>query len=182
MIDHYQTTTWADSRLVAKPSAISGMGIVADADIHEGELLMVFGGEIVHRNELTEEQYRLQTAFPIDKNRFIVLPTTNTSDTVDEYLNHSCNPTAWLTDEVTVVARRNIKKGEEITLDAATWDIDEVWLYSEDGTCYCSDPDCRKTLSPFDYLNPVLQEKYKGHFSPYIEVLLHSSAKKHTVE
>lgn len=169
MKKHYNPTTWIDERLIVKESAISGKGIITTAPIKEGEVLMIFGGEVVKQKDLDEQRYRLQTAFPIDRDVFIVLPVTNTSDTVDEYLNHSCDPTAWLTDEVTVVARRDIDSGTEITVDAATWDMDPEWLYSEDGKCYCMDLHCRKALSPTDYLRPELQERYKGHFSPYIQ-------------
>lgn len=165
----YRPTTWSDPRLEVQDSPISGKGIFASSPIKEGELLMIFGGLIVERKDLDESTYRLQTAFPIDLDTFIVLPVTDTSDTVDEYLNHSCDPSAWLTDEVTVVARRDIQKGDEITVDVATWDMDTEWLYSDDGICYCGQPTCRKTLSPEDYLNPELQKKYAGHFSPFIQ-------------
>lgn len=166
------STTWADSRLVKKTSKISGDGIFVNNDIKKGEVLMIFGGEIVSKKNLTEKKYRLQTAFPISQDEFIVLPVSNTQDTIDEYLNHSCNPTAWLIDEVTVVARRNIKKGQEITVDVATWDIDEEWLFSDDGLCYCGKKICRKILNPQDYKRPELQKRYKGHFSPYIQNLI----------
>lgn len=169
MLKTYAVRTWADPRLVVQDSPISGKGIFTNSPIKEGELLMVFGGQIVDRQDLDENKYRLQTAFPIDLDAFIVLPVSDTSDTVDEYLNHSCDPSAWLSDEVTVVARRDIRTGSEITLDVATWDMDTEWLYSDDGICYCNSPLCRKSLRPTDYQNPALQERYRGHFSPYIQ-------------
>lgn len=169
MKNKFASKTWADSKLKVKDSRISGKGIFAKAPIKEGELLMVFGGLVVNRKDLDESKYRLQTAFPIELDTFIVLPSSDTSDTVDEYLNHSCDPSAWLTDEVTVVARRDIPAENEITLDVATWDMDTEWLYSDDGICHCGQPMCRKKLSPHDYLNPELQEKYAGHFAPFIQ-------------
>ncbi len=165
----YAKRSWIDPRLTVLESAISGKGIFTKAPINKDELIMVFGGLVVQRKDLDEKVYRLQTAFPIELDTFIVLPTSDTEETVDEYLNHSCDPTAWLTDEVTVVARRDIKAGEEITLDVATWDMDQEWLYSEDGICYCKSQICRKKLSPLDYRNPEIQKKYSGHFSPFIQ-------------
>lgn len=165
----YSSRSWIDPRLGVAESLINGKGIFTNAVIKKNELLMVFGGYVVKSENLDERKYRLQTAFPIEVDTFLVLPVSDSEDTVDEYLNHSCNPTAWLTDEITVVARKDIKAGEEITLDAATWDMDPEWLFSENGLCYCNDSECRKTLSPTDYKNPILQKKYAGHFSPYIQ-------------
>ncbi len=34
-------------------------------------------------------------------------------------LNHSCDSNLWMADEATVVARRDIAAGEELTLDYA---------------------------------------------------------------
>jgi hypothetical protein len=43
----------------------------------------------------------------------------------DHYLNHSCDPNVWMIDEVTLAARRDIAKGEEVVADYAMWDESE---------------------------------------------------------
>lgn len=40
---------------------------------------------------------------------------------MDYFVNHSCDPVVWMRDDVTVVARRAIASGEEITGDYAVW-------------------------------------------------------------
>ena len=36
------------------------------------------------------------------------------------FQNHSCDPTTWWVDDITLVARRDILPGEEITYDYGT--------------------------------------------------------------
>jgi len=77
--------------------------------------------------------------------------------------NHSCDPNSWL-DGLDVVARRNIKKGEQITLEYATFCCDNMETF----TCLCKSKDCRGTITGTDYLKPFL-ETYTNHVSDYVE-------------
>jgi hypothetical protein len=56
---------------------------------------------------------------------------------IDDFVNHSCNPSAVLdTDSLRLVARRPLVPGEEITLDysASEWDMVEPFVCHCDGT------------------------------------------------
>jgi len=64
-----------------------------------------------------------------------------------------------------IVARRDIKKDEELTLDYATF-IDNTDMQFD---CQCGEASCRKYITGHERNNPEVVEKYKGHFSPYIE-------------
>lgn len=161
--------SWIDPRLMIGKSKIQGKGIITTASITKGEKLMEWGGILIKRAEIDEGKHRLQTLVPIDDDLFLGLPVTDETETIDEYLNHSCDPTAWLTDEVTVVARKNLKTGDEITIDSATWDADEEWEFLEKGNCTCHTVLCRTILTPNDWKIPALQKRFKGHFSPYIQ-------------
>jgi uncharacterized protein len=130
---------------------------------------MIWGGTVIHEKDIDETKYRLQSVVPIDDETFLGIPITDTFEGVDEYLNHSCEPNVWLIDEVTIVARRDIKPGEEITLDCATWDCDENWSYTHDGKCRCGSKICRKILTHSDWTREDVQKKYREHFSPYIQ-------------
>jgi hypothetical protein len=79
------------------------------------------------------------------------------------YLNHSCNPNVGMRGEVTFVATRNIRAGEELTHDWAMTDYDD---YSVE--CTCGAPDCRKTLTGKDWQRLDLQKRYAGYFSAYL--------------
>jgi uncharacterized protein len=165
----YLLHSFIDARLVVGKSKIEGKGILAVGDIKKGERIMEWGGRKVLQNKFDQNVYRLQSAAPIDDDYFLATLTSDNIVMADEYLNHSCDPNAWLIDEVTVVARRDIKKGEEVTVDCATWDCDTENLYTDDGLCKCASKTCRKVLSPNDWQRKDLQVRYKGHFSPYIQ-------------
>lgn len=128
-------------------------------------MIFIFGGDLVDNEETEKNTYREMSFYPVTDTQLLA----STTETVDEYLNHSCDPNCWLIDAVTAVARRNLKPGDEITIDSATWDCDENWTYTETGKCTCNSRNCRKILSPNDWQIPELQKRYRGHFSPYIQ-------------
>jgi hypothetical protein len=55
------------------------------------------------------------------------------------YGNHSCDPNLWHADAVTIVARRDIAPGEELTVDYATHTGVQEWTM----VCTCGQPGCR---------------------------------------
>ncbi|GJP56824.1 hypothetical protein CLOM_g15870 [Closterium sp. NIES-68] len=77
-------------------------------------------------------------------------------------LNHSCDPNAWL-EGLNVVARRAIGKGEQVTIDYATFCVD-----SEPFPCSCSSSRCRGKVTGNDYLAPWLAEEYVEHMSAQV--------------
>jgi uncharacterized protein len=175
----YLPRTWADERVSVKASSIDGNGLFATHDIPEGTVLMIWGGAVVDRRNIDYSQYRTETVVPISETHYLALPSSDTSEALDVYLNHSCDPTAWLIDEVTLVARRTIKASEEITTEFATWfDYEPGSSYSQDWGCKCASPLCRKVLSAQDWRRPELQEKYAGHFSPFLERRIEEERKK----
>jgi hypothetical protein len=57
--------------------------------------------------------------------------------------NHSCDPNLVLADATTLVARREIAAGEEITSDYATMTNNPSWRM----TCNCGAADCRRVVT-----------------------------------
>jgi hypothetical protein len=175
----YLPRTWADERVSVRLSPIDGNGLFATRDIPEGTVIMIWGGEVVERRTIDYSQYRGETVVAISETEYLALPRSDTSEVLDVYLNHSCEPTAWLIDEVTVVARRHIHAGEEITTEFATWfDYEPGVSYCENWTCKCGSPRCRKVLSARDWRRADLQEKYAGHFSPFLEKRIQAERRK----
>ena len=78
----------------------------------------------------------------------------------DRYLNHSCDPNAYLRyvgDRIELVARRAIAAGAEITLD---------YLINNSGgdtwPCHCGAPRCRgRTAKSFFHLPDEVQREYR---------------------
>ena len=79
------------------------------------------------------------------------------------YSNHSCDANLGMRGEITFVAMRDIRAGEELTHDWAMTDDDD---YSVD--CKCGAPNCRKTVTGKDWQHPELQKRYAGYFSTYL--------------
>jgi hypothetical protein len=79
------------------------------------------------------------------------------------YSNHSCNPNLGVRGEITLVAMRDIRVGEELTHDWATTDDDE---YSVE--CECGAANCRKILTGKDWQKPELQKRHASYFSAYL--------------
>jgi D-alanine-D-alanine ligase len=87
--------------------------------------------------------------------------------------NHSCDPNTWLTG-LNQVARRDIKRGDAITLDYATF----CGPLSNAFTCLCSTPSCRMTVTGTDYRLPALRQAYNGHFTAHLTALIESDARQ----
>jgi D-alanine-D-alanine ligase-like ATP-grasp enzyme len=77
-------------------------------------------------------------------------------------LNHSCEPSAWLSG-LDVVARLPLRRGDEITLDYATY-CNELLPTFE---CRCGSSVCRGMVRGSDYLQPFIA-RYGEHISAYV--------------
>jgi hypothetical protein len=79
-------------------------------------------------------------------------------------MNHSCDPNTWWSGSTSLVARRDIEAGEEITYDYSTTDVDHVFEME----CSCGGPLCRGTISNRDYLDPEWQKRYGTNLPPHV--------------
>lgn len=86
-------------------------------------------------------------------------------------INHSCDPNVWMVG-LEVQARREIKQGEELTIDYATFEP-----YHPAFPCWCGASDCRGAFNADAYKEEWFQKKYEGHFSPYMQHLVDLRAK-----
>jgi SET domain-containing protein len=148
-----------------RESKIHGRGLFATADIAKDEIVAVKGGHIVNGKTLREEITPMlgPVEIQIDDDLFIAPAIKEERELSMLYSNHSCDPNLGLHGEITFVARRDIRAGEELTHDWAMTDDDD---YSVE--CNCGAPDCRKILTGKDWRRPDLQKRYAGHFSAYL--------------
>jgi len=138
---------------------------VCETDIAKGERIAVKGGHIIDKKVLREKiTPRLgPVEIQIHDDLFIAPVTEEERELSMLYLNHSCNPNLGMRGEITFVAMRDIRAGEELTHDWAMTDDDDYWV-----ECNCGTPDCRKTLTGKDWQHPDLQKRYAGYFSAYL--------------
>lgn len=78
---------------------------------------------------------------------------------LDDLVNHSCNPNSGLMIQgkrAILVAIKNIRKSEEITMDYSTTMDEDDWEMD----CKCQSKNCRKRIRDFKYLPKETQQAY----------------------
>jgi len=143
-------------KIYIKKSNIKGKGLFAKRDIEKGELIGIVKGKIVPDNKYSYKKYNPNYLHPISYKKAIL----NKNKT--KYTNHSCNPNAGLKKGIRIIALKNIKKDEEITIDYDT--LEYNWKMK----CNCKSKNCRKIIKGYKFLNQKLKKKYKGFISPYL--------------
>jgi uncharacterized protein len=148
-----------------RESKIHGRGLFATADIAKYEIVAVKGGHIIDRKTLREEVTpRLSPVeIQIEDDLFIAPVTKEERELSMLYSNHSCDANVGIRGEITLVAMRDIRAGEELTHDWAMTDDDD---YSVE--CKCGAPKCRQIFTGKDWQRPDLQRRYAGYFSAYL--------------
>lgn len=147
-----------------RESPIHGRGLFATADIAKDEVVVVKGGHIITREEVREINARLgPVEIQIGDDLFIAPVTEEERESSMLYSNHSCDPNLGLRGEITFVAMRNLRAGEEFTHDWAMTDDD-----NSSTKCNCGSLNCRGTLTGKDWQRPELQKRYTGYFSAYL--------------
>lgn len=169
---NYLSRTWVSPKLVHGESKIHYDGVFTTAPVRKGEKLMEFGGELITREQSEDGPYRVRSIWAVEGGMYLAIPESDTAPSLDENLNHSCDANAWLAGDVTLVARRDIEAGEEITLDQGTWNFDETEYTVDAEDCTCGSPICRVRLSEKDWQLPEVQKRYRGHFHSIVQGLI----------
>ena len=148
-----------------RESPIHGRGLFAISKMARDEIVAIKGGHIITgsflKEEITPELGPVEIQIADD---FYIAPVT-AAEREDSMLfsNHSCNANLGLRGEITFVAMRDIRAGEELTHD---------WCMTDDGDysveCNCGAANCRHTLTGKDWQRPELQKRYTGYFSAYL--------------
>jgi SET domain-containing protein len=163
----YSPQTWFDPRLEFRKSSISGNGMFALEPIKKGEIVCIVGGSVMTDSEFAAFQatHPLYNSIQIDDHLHLVEDPEITRY-LDDTMNHSCDSNTWMADDVTLVTRRDIETGEEVTVDYALFTTQSNWML--DTRCRCGSPHCRRIISGDDWRREDVQERYRNHFSPFI--------------
>jgi uncharacterized protein len=123
-------------------------------------------------SSMTDEEFaafqaihRNYNAIQIDDHLHLV-EDPEVTRTLEGSMNHSCDSSTWMADEATLVARRDLEPGEEATVDYALFTTQSNWML--DIRCRCGSPYCRRIITGDDWMREDVQERYQGHFSPFI--------------
>ncbi len=160
-----QRLSYLSPKTEVRESLIHGRGLFATADIARDEIVAVKGGHIVTRDLLRREiTPRLgPVEIQIGDDWFIAPVTQEEREGSMLYSNHSCDANLGIRGEITFVAMRDIRSGEELTHDWCTTDDDDYSV-----KCNCGSPNCRGTLTGKDWQRRELQKRYAGYFSAYL--------------
>ncbi|MFZ2202621.1 MAG: SET domain-containing protein-lysine N-methyltransferase [Microgenomates group bacterium] len=154
---------WISPKAKLGSSGIGGRGIFAKSVINEGEKIVIWKGNYTNSEGAHEAEKLGKLIMRWDDDLYSV---EDRGEDQGYFINHSCDPNLWLNDAHTLVARREIQPGEELTADYALWEADEDYV-SKWG-CGCGSSFCRKKVTGKDWRLNELQERYRGHFSPLI--------------
>ncbi len=159
---------WVSPKVEIKESPLGGKGMYAKEDIEEGETVIIWGGTpstLFTEEDIKAGKARRGSVAAIDEGLYLA-GSADEEAAITDFTNHSCDSNLWMKDAVTLIARKGIKSGEEITADYALWQSDEDWSASWE--CNCGTAVCRRKITGRDWRVPDVQERYQGHFSPFL--------------
>lgn len=156
---------WINPKARSFNSPIHGLGVIAAKPIKKGEIVGVLGGVIIPLFDIEEYRLKIEGEVGIQVNdNFFICPTSYQELKRTGVFNHSCEPNIGYFDSITLVAIRDIKKGEEICFDYAFSET-----YFKPFRCRCGSKKCRKIIKPNDWKRKEVQKKYGDYFSPYLK-------------
>ena len=177
----YPQTDWIDARIEVRRSPIHGRGMVATAPIREGEAVMVWGGTLLlTKDDIAGEKFKMWQVegyvwAAVGEGLYLAGLMGSGAEDLADYINHSCDSNVWMSDAVTLSARWDIGAGEELTIDYCLFEEDEEHV--PPWVCRCGSVLCRGRFTGRDWRRVDLQERYRGHFSPFIEARISELAK-----
>jgi len=156
--------SFRSSKTEVREGAVAGKGLFARENVKKGETLFAKSGHIVHKKDALKYDKELgEYSLQITEDLFLCPTTKGEVEDTAIFINHSCNPNVGPDGQITFVALRDIKAGEELCYDyAMTTD------YNYRLKCKCGNRFCRRVVTGKDWQRKDLQEKYGDHFTYHI--------------
>lgn len=126
-----------------KESTIEGLGCFAALDFEKGRKIAEYAGEKISRYEIARRLRGRRRIYICGINTYWAIDGSHGGNGT-QFINHSCTPNAFLRvigNRIIFFARRDIKAGEEITMDY----IDSY--HSDRKACTCGTLKCRGTIN-----------------------------------
>lgn len=151
-----------------RPSGDGGYGLLATRAITTGETVVAYEGTphtLVTRSHVEamwddrHKEWFRRYAWPLSDEVYV---TWDPDPEAWRPVNHSCDPNTWL-DGLDLIARRDIRAGEELTVDYATFTNEIMPAFR----CACGAAGCRGTVTGDDWRRPFLA-RYGDHISDYV--------------
>lgn len=128
--------------LTVAESGIHGKGCFATVRFRRRKKIAEYTGERITNAEAERRRHRRVLRISGLDQRYSIDGSRGGNGT--HYINHSCRPNCYLqtiSGRLIVLALRDIRPGEEITLDYVSS------MHSDRKRCTCKAPDCRGTIN-----------------------------------
>lgn len=142
-----------------KTSKIHRRGLFAEKDMKKGEVLFKVEGPVIRY--AFEPDYRAGANWLQIRKNVWKMPLRSS---LWNFVNHSCHPNAGLRGTCTVVAMKDIRSGDEITIDYSTVEAGSRWRMN----CRCGMLGCRKIIRSIRFL----PQKVFLSYLPFVPVFL----------
>ena len=109
-------------RIVRRRSPLHGFGVFAAERIRKNTRIIDYAGELVRNDEseAREERYLAEGCIWVFRVNRNWSRDANVGGNIARFINHSCTPNCWfevVDKTIWIRARRDIRKGEELTYD-----------------------------------------------------------------
>lgn len=162
----YRNESWVHPDLYAAMSRISGTGLFTRVPLAKGDVVVVWGGHVFTREQIAAGEGKNHTVVAIGEGVFLA-SSPSESFSLDDFMNHSCQPNIGMRDEVTLITMRDIRPDEELVADYAIWLDDPNYLMKV--PCNCCGEGCRGQVRGTDWRRPDVRLVNQGYFSPFLE-------------
>ncbi len=155
---------YINSKIEIRNAENRGRGMFATKLISQGEVVIIWGGNYVNKDQAEKAKTEGKLVMQFDENLFSI---EDRGESSAYFINHSCEPNVWMKDSFALEAMRDILPGEELTADYVIWEANEEKISKWE--CVCGSKNCRHIVTGKDWQIPELQEKYYGHFLTLIQ-------------
>lgn len=164
----FDLRSWLHPGLAVLPSPIHGNGVFTNELLTAGEPVVRWGGVLVPGTNVADAAIPVKDHTAVGVAEGVLLAVLEGGDyTIDDFMNHSCEPNVGMADAITLVTMRDIHAGEELVADYAMWTSDETYVMRN--ACRCGAVLCRGTITGRDWRTPELHERYGPFFSPFLQ-------------
>ncbi len=147
-------------KVIIGASSIHRRGMIAAEDIPKGSFILFVKGKRHYLRVSTKKQ-SLSHPDWIGISRY----TWIDPQVPCKYLNHSCEPSAGMRGRIGIYALKDIRKGDEITVDYSTIEPDSLWEMK----CTCGAKRCRKIIRSVHFLPYTTYRRYLPYIPTYFQ-------------
>ena len=157
--------TYISPKAEKRGSDIDGRGLFARELISKSDIVVIKGGYVMTKTQRDKVGEELgPSEIQVTEDLFFGPSILDEREGGMMHLNHSCEPNVGVQGQIVFIALRDIAKDEELTFDYAMTDDEPYEM-----RCNCGTTSCRGVVTGRDWMKPVVQRKYDGYFSWFIQ-------------